>query len=143
MKTLIIARHGNTFRKGETGSLILVFPEGDSRYLYTQRLILFSGIANDKPLRNYLSGNYKIVKHFNFPDHHKFTRSDVYSIRNASDAYPTSVIMTTEKDCQRIRDCKFVPGSLKDRMFHIPIKVGFLTDEDRNIFRSLLTSALK
>ena len=120
-----------------------VFPEGDSRYLYAKRLILFSGIANDTPLRNFLCGDYKIVKHFNFPDHHKFTRSDVYSIRNASDAYPTSVIMTTEKDCQRIRDCKFVPGSLKDRMFHIPIKVGFLTDEDRNIFKSLLTSALK
>mgnify|MGYP002511330809 FL=1 len=120
-----------------------VFPEGDSRYLYAKRLILFSGIANDTPLRNFLCGDYKIVKHFNFPDHHKFTRSDVYSIRNASDAYPTSVIMTTEKDCQRIRDCRFVPGSLKDRMFHIPIKVGFLTDEDRNIFRSLLTSALK
>lgn len=120
-----------------------VYPEGDSRYLYAKRLILFSGIANDTPLRNYLCGDYKIVKHFNFPDHHNFTRSDIYSIRNASDAYPTSVIMTTEKDCQRVRDCRFVPGSLKDRMFHIPIKVGFLTDEDRNIFRSQLASFLK
>lgn len=120
-----------------------VYSEGDPRYLYAKRLILFSGIANDTPLRNYLCGNYKIVKHFNFPDHHNFTRSDIYSIRNASDNYPTSVIMTTEKDCQRVRDCRLVPGSLKDRMFHIPIKVGFLTDEDRNIFRSQLTSSLK
>ena len=120
-----------------------VYPEGDTRYLYAKRLILFSGIANDAPLRHFLCGEYKIVKHFNFPDHHKFTRSDIYSIRNASDTYPTSVIMTTEKDCQRVRDCKFVPGSLKDRMFHIPIKVGFLGDEDRNIFKSLLTSFLK
>lgn len=120
-----------------------VYPEGDTRYLYAKRLILFSGIANDAPLRHFLCGEYKIVKHFNFPDHHKFTRSDIYSIRNASDTYPTSVIMTTEKDCQRVRDCKFVPGSLKDRMFHIPIKVGFLGDEDRNIFKSLLASFLK
>ena len=120
-----------------------VYPEGDTRYLYAKRLILFSGIANDAPLRHFLCGEYKIVKHFNFPDHHKFTRSDIYSIRNASDTYPTSVIMTTEKDCQRVRDCKFVPGSLKDRMFHIPIKVGFLGDEDRNIFKSMLASFLK
>lgn len=120
-----------------------VFPEGDPRYLYAKRLILFSGIANDTPFRNYLCGNYKIVKHFNFPDHHAFTRSDLYSIRNAADMYPTSVIMTTEKDCQRVRDCRFVPGSMKPRMFHAPIKVGFLTDEDRNIFRSLLTASLK
>ena len=120
-----------------------VFPEGDPRYLYAKRLILFSGIANDTPFRNYLCGNYKIVKHFNFPDHHKFTRADMHSIRNAADNYPTSVIMTTEKDCQRVRDCKFIPGGLKQRMFHAPIKVDFLTDEDRNIFNSVLISSLK
>lgn len=120
-----------------------VFPEGDPRYLYAKRLILFSGIANDTPFRNYLCGNYKIVKHFNFPDHHKFTRTDMHSIRSAADNYPTSVIMTTEKDCQRVRDCKFIPGGLKQRMFHAPIKVDFLTDEDRNIFNSVLISSLK
>ncbi len=120
-----------------------VFAEGDARYLYAKRAILFSGIANDIPFRNYLCGNYKIVKRFNFPDHHKFTRSDMHSIRDAADNYPTSVLMTTEKDCQRVRDCKFIPGGLKERMFHTPIKVDFLTDEDRNIFNSELISALK
>lgn len=120
-----------------------IFPEGDPRYLYAKRLILFSGIANDTPFRNYLCGNYKIVKHFNFPDHHKFTRADMHSIRDAADNYPTSVIMTTEKDCQRVRDCRFIPGGLKQRMFHAPIKVDFLTDEDRNIFNSILISSLK
>lgn len=120
-----------------------IFPEGDPRYLYAKRLILFSGIANDTPFRNYLCGNYKIVKHFNFPDHHKFTRSDMHSIRDAADNYPTSVIMTTEKDCQRVRDCRFIPGSMKQRMFHAPIKVEFLTEGDRNIFSSLLTEKLK
>lgn len=119
-----------------------IFPEGDPRYLYAKRLILFSGIANDTPFRNYLCGNYKIVKHFNFPDHHIFTRSDLHSIRDAADNYPTSVIMTTEKDCQRVRDCRFIPGGLKQRMFHAPIKVEFLTEEDRNIFNSLLESRL-
>ncbi len=120
-----------------------IFPEGDPRYLYAKRLILFSGIANDTPFRNYLCGDYKIVKHFNFPDHHKFTRADMHSIRDAADNYPTSVIMTTEKDCQRVRDCRFIPGGMKQRMFHAPIKVEFLTDGDRNIFSSLLGECLK
>lgn len=120
-----------------------IFPEGDPRYLYAKRLILFSGIANDTPFRNYLCGSYKIVRHFNFPDHHKFTRADLYSIRDAADNYPTSVVMTTEKDCQRVRDCRFVPGSLKPRMFHAPIKVEFLSDRDRQIFTSTVISGLK
>ena len=83
------------------------------------------------------------MKHFNFPDHHRFSRADMLSIRDAADTYPTSVVMTTEKDCQRVRDCKFIPGGLKQRMFHAPIKVDFLTDEDRNIFNSVLISSLK
>ncbi len=119
-----------------------VFPEGDARYLYSQRLILFSGIANDEPFRKSLCGNYKIVRHFNFPDHHEFTRPDIHSIRNASDDFPTAVIMTTEKDCQRVRDCRFVPESIKPKMFQTPIKVDFLTEEDREIFKAALLSAL-
>lgn len=120
-----------------------IFPEGDPRYLYTQRLILFSGIANDKPLRYYLSGNYKIVRHFDFPDHHKFTNADISTINSAAKAFPTSVVMTTEKDCQRIRDCKKVPGNLRQRMFYAPIKVNFFSEEEQEAFASTLNSYLK
>lgn len=120
-----------------------IFKEGDARYLYAQRLILFSGIANDRPLMHYLSGTYKIVKHFNFPDHHRFSKSDILSIRDAADAFPTSVVMTTEKDCQRVRDSKAVPASLKQRLFYTPIKTSFLCDEDRERFTSTLLSYLK
>lgn len=120
-----------------------VFPEGDPRYLYTQRLILFSGIANDKPLRNYLSGNYKIVRHFDFPDHHKFTKGDISTIHRAARTFPTSVVMTTEKDCQRIRDCKIVPDNLKQRMFYAPIKVNFFSGQEQEEFANVLSSYLK
>lgn len=120
-----------------------VFPEGDSRYLYTQRLILFSGIANDKPLRNYLSGTYKIVKHFDFPDHHKFRKADISSINNAARNFPTSVVMTTEKDCQRIRDCRKISDNLKLRLFYTPIKSDFLSQEDKDRFTTVLKSYLK
>lgn len=120
-----------------------VFPEGDPRYLYTQRLILFSGIADDTPLRNYLSGTYKIVRHFNFPDHHKFSKADISSIGNAAAAFPTAVVMTTEKDCQRIRDCKGVSNNLKQRMFYAPIKANFFSEEDRETFSTVLNSYLK
>jgi tetraacyldisaccharide 4'-kinase len=39
-----------------------VFPEGEARYIYTKRLILFSGIANDTPLTKWLSRDYKIAR---------------------------------------------------------------------------------
>lgn len=119
-----------------------VFPEGDHRYLYAKRLILFSGIANDKPLVRYLSDRYKIASYFNFPDHHKFTHSDIRSISGAADAFPTSVVMTTEKDSQRIRDIKDVPEQLKKRMFYTPIKTEFLCARDRQVFADAIKTLL-
>ena len=120
-----------------------IFPEGDPRYLYTHKLILFSGIANDRPFRNYLTDSYKIIRHFDFPDHHKFSKADIATIRRAADAFPTSVVMTTEKDCQRIRDCKSIPDNLKKRMFYAPIKVNFYSEMEQEEFAATLNSYLK
>lgn len=120
-----------------------IFEEGDQRYVYAQRLILLTGIANDKPFRDYLSGHYRIVRHFNFPDHHKFTHADISALKNAADSFPTSVVMTTEKDSQRVKDAARIPEWLKQRLFYAPIKAEFVSDEDRNIFFTLLKSYLK
>ena len=120
-----------------------VFPEGDPRYIYSKKLILFTGIANDTPLRHYLSSDYKILKHLNYPDHHRFSNADIREIESVSKGLPTSVIMTTEKDCQRVRDCRKISDNLKMRMFYIPIKADFLSDRDRSTFISALKGFLK
>lgn len=117
-----------------------VFVEGENRYLYSKRLILFTGIANDLPLVRYLSDSFKIVRHFNFPDHHRFSATDVAEIRASALAHPTALIATTDKDSQRIRDYRKVPGELKQRMFRVPIKVAFLTPHEEEVFRSALFS---
>ena len=91
----------------------------------------------------YLSGNYKIVRHLEFPDHHKFSRADISSINGAANDYPTSVVMTTEKDCQRVRDCRYFPDNLKQRVFYTPIKVNFFSEQEQETFASTLNSYLK
>jgi tetraacyldisaccharide 4'-kinase len=120
-----------------------IFPEGNPRYIYTNRLILFSGIANDAPLLSYLSSNYKIVRHFRFPGHHKFSKGDMNTIASAAREFPTAVIMTTEKDCQRVRDCHKIKEELKQRMFYSPIKTVFLTENERENFIAALKAGLK
>ena len=120
-----------------------VFPEGDMRYVYSKKLILFSGIANDKPLRHYLSSSYNIIRHFEFADHHKFSRSDMGLILKEARVNPTSVAMTTEKDSQRVRDCAKLPDSFKKRVFYIPIKSKFVSDQDKQLFNDALNSFLK
>ena len=116
--------------------------EADLRYMYARRLVLFTGIAKDTPLRNYLSDKYKIVKHFHFPDHHKYTHADIRTILSAVHHNPTAVVATTEKDAQRIVDTKKVPAELKERIFQVPIDVNFLSESEKAVFETTLLSFL-
>lgn len=120
-----------------------IFEEADTRYAYSQKLILFSGIAKDTPLRRYLSDEHKIVKRFCFEDHHTYTRYDIRKIMKAVREYPTAVVATTEKDCQRILDFKDIPNDLKVRLFQVPIEVGFLSEHEKIVFEEALLGALR
>jgi tetraacyldisaccharide 4'-kinase len=120
-----------------------VFPEGDARYTYSKRLVLFTGIANDAPLRSYLSDSYKIVRRIGFPDHHKYTRADIGLLKAAVKEFPTACLITTEKDAQRVVDAKNVPEELRTRMFQIPVEAAFLTWEEDVAFTDLLLQRLK
>ena len=119
-----------------------VFPEADAHYLYSQRLVLVSGIANNAPMRMYLSDTYKLAQRLEFPDHHRFSRADVRAIASAAKANPTACLMTTEKDAQRLRDCKKVPPIIRERLFYLPIKATFLTPEEDLAFTASLLKAV-
>ena len=58
-------------------------------------------------------------------------------------ANPTAVVATTEKDAQRIVDTKKVPGSLKERLFQVPIEVSFLSPEETAIFEETLLELIR
>ena len=117
-----------------------VFPDGDRRYIHAKFAILLSGIANDTPLAQRLSETYKIVSHLKYPDHHYFTKNDVKDIAFTAARFPTSVVITTEKDAQRMRDSKLVAGQdLHNRMFYVPIRVQMLTGAEQNCLKEYLS----
>jgi len=119
-----------------------VFPDGENRYIYSKRLVLFTGIANDNPLVRYLSGSYSIIRHIVFPDHHKYSNSDIKGICNVAEANPTAVVATTEKDSQRVSDVRRTPDTLKKRLFKVPIKVGFLSRDEERLFKAVLKALI-
>lgn len=120
-----------------------VFPEADKHYLYAKQCTVLTGIANDAPLRSYLSDTYKIGQHLQFPDHHAYSKADLRTITRAIQASATSCMFTTEKDAQRLRDCKNVPQSIRERLFYIPVEAAFLTPEEQEAFCRLLTSTIR
>ena len=119
-----------------------MFPEADPHYIYAQRLILVTGIANDAPLRSRLSDTYKIVRRLEFKDHHRYTRGDMRKLSSAIKENPTACLMTTEKDAQRMRDVKKVDDKIKLRLFYMPVQATFLSPEEETAFTSFLLERL-
>ena len=112
-----------------------VFDEGDKHYLYAQKMIVVSGIANDRPMVGYLSGQYQMSAHLRFPDHHAFTASDLKSMEKAAAKTPNAIILTTEKDSQRLRPLRDkLSSNVRQRLFYLPIETKFLTPEDEEKF---------
>jgi len=105
------------------GKILPVFPSDiEPRYEYSKSAVLFSGIADDTSFRKYMNRNYEIKYVISFADHHNFKASDFKSICMVSDKFYTSVVITTEKDAQRIfKKRDVVPVNLRKRLFYIPV----------------------
>ena len=115
-----------------------IFEEvGDPRYIYSKSVYLFTGVANPRPLEEWLCGQYDSISHEKFKDHHKYTKSDIHKIKTYADKNPLSILLTTEKDAQRLRSAD-IPENLKVRLFYLPIEIDFLTDDDKTRFNSYL-----
>ena len=109
---------------------VAVFPEGNNRYIYSHEAILFTGIANSDQLRHHVSARYPRNFHIEFDDHHVFTDKDIKQIEKFADKHPQAIVLTTEKDSQRLRRNPAVHERLKERLFYIPIEIGLVEDEN-------------
>lgn len=89
----------------------------------TPHIFLLSGIAQPQYLRDYLGD--RMVGELDFPDHHRFTESDLQRLLAESGNLP---IITTEKDAVRLIDSGLVPEELRSRLYFLPIRVTMQTD---------------
>lgn len=90
-------------------------------------IILFSGVANPYPLKDYLRYRCRELISLDFPDHHFYTRKDVESIVKTYDDQFTKnkAIITTEKDAMRLINSPYL-RLLKDLpVFFLRIEVKF------------------
>lgn len=76
---------------------------------------LVTGIANPNPLVNFLNDKNLKFEHLNFKDHHDFSQDDIHLFSTKD------LIVTTEKDFMRLKDC----AGLKNKLFYLPITVSF------------------
>jgi len=102
-------------------------------------LLLVCGIANPKPLKEFLTAQVQSYDMLRYPDHHIFSIDELEEIKKQFEKIPSvnKIILTTEKDGVRLQ--KF-ENELKDYpIYVIPIEHSFMfNDADR--FYSLVKS---
>jgi tetraacyldisaccharide 4'-kinase len=102
-------------------------------------IVLITGIANPRTLKEYLQKSYNEITHLSFPDHHNFTEKDLMSLSSAYNNLKsaTRYIFTTEKDAVRLREFTNIAEPIKSAFFYIPIGIHFLNN-DKDEFDNLI-----
>lgn len=91
------------------------------RYIYSKFVICFSGIANDYHFKSQLVGTYKIVGQLKFSDHNNYSQSDINKIVRLARRQSEAALITTEKDCMRLKNNPYIPADIKERLFYLPV----------------------
>ncbi|RPH73548.1 tetraacyldisaccharide 4'-kinase [bacterium] len=91
-------------------------------------ILLVTGVADPRPLKDFLSGKAEVSASITYGDHHNFTAADIGNIsaKFGSIRKDKKYIMVTEKDAVRIADMKISDKKLREALCYIPVKVKFL-----------------
>lgn len=102
-------------------------------------LLLFTGIANDYPLKEQLSRYCSDITTLKFNDHHQYTAVDIEKITRTFQDLPTQskVILTTEKDVMRLKTEELTPLIKNLPLFYLPIEIEF-HDKDKQAFNTAI-----
>ena len=89
-------------------------------------ILLITGIANPKPIKEFLTANVHSYDMLRYPDHHIFTINDLKDIKKHFENLSSrnKIIITTEKDGVRLK--KFQEELYDLPLYVMPIKHRFL-----------------
>lgn len=110
------------------GETTLTFPSK------VTNILLFTGIANDYPLREHLERLCSELVVIRFPDHHSYTRKDMEEIIRKFNDLPTQkkVVVTTEKDVMRLKTHELVSYLKNLPLFCVSMEIEFHgTDKEK------------
>lgn len=127
------------------GNLIPVFDYSAGIPQKLISILLFTGIANDYPLREHLDRQCSDLNLIKFRDHHNYTLRDVQEIIRRFQDLPTQkkIMVTTEKDCMRLKNQEFA-GLFKNLpLFCIPIETEFHGEDKANFDEIILNYVAK
>jgi tetraacyldisaccharide 4'-kinase len=107
-------------------------------------IVLVTGIANPKPLSEYLQNRFSEIIHLSYGDHHRFTEKNIENITGAWNRIKSGskYVITTEKDAARLREFTNIAEPVRSALFYIPLGINFLND-DKDEFDNLIVDYVR
>ena len=105
---------------------------------YTQ-IFLLTGIANSSPLVAELKRYTSKIIHHQYPDHYNFSVADIEKITQEYQDCEAAdkLIITTEKDAQRLKSRIFASSLANTALYVLPVKTAF-AEKDKIEFDHLI-----
>lgn len=103
-------------------------------------VILMTGIANPKPLLQFLNKYTRKIEHVGFPDHHRFTIRDMDKITQRFYRLDSDhkIMITSEKDAMRLTEMKGIDKELKQSFYYVPVEVKFNDNDARRFNKDIV-----
>ena len=102
--------------------------------------LVVTGIASPQLVHNHLKQFSGKVETLSFPDHHSYSKEDINTIKQKFESIQAEkkIIVTTEKDLMRFKNCEHLSGELKKALYFLPVKVQFLDEDKKSFNRKIL-----
>lgn len=103
-------------------------------------VFLLTGIANPAPLVSYIEKFGAGLRHHNYADHHQFTHGEIERLVREfeADSAKEKIIITTEKDAQRLSDIRIKELLLNLPVFYLPIQITIAAEDKAGFDQNIL-----
>lgn len=108
------------------------------------QVFLLTGIAGSAPLKQYLQSITPHINHHNYADHHRFSLKNIAKLADEFLAEPSinKVVITTEKDAERLKQPELLPLLSKLPILVLPISIQFLNNGQQE-FNNQITNYVR
>ncbi len=107
--------------------------------LTDEKVVLVTGIAEPKPMTDYLDSQNVKYEHLAFRDHHAFSGDDITKIKELFDTFEAKRVLCTEKDAVRLRAFSDKLKELNMPVCFLNITVSFIDDSSQRFNEEILT----
>ncbi|WP_288281033.1 tetraacyldisaccharide 4'-kinase [uncultured Prevotella sp.] len=107
--------------------------------LKDHNVLLLTGIASPRQMKEDLTPVVSKLSMLSFPDHHAFSQKDIEQISSEFAKLPSpKCIITTEKDAARFIGLEGPSNEIKENIYILPVRITFMLNQEEKFNENII-----